>query len=280
MSKNLKGFPMIKMPSKEELSERVRKRFLSDNENPNNLSFWFEKIKDCGFPVPETRVIPLTFEWYEWIRSDNYKPEKIEEFSVFIIEKLKESNFNTDRTLFLKSGTFSNKFQFNQCKLEDIGRIGHQCLEIMYTSMLFGADKTAEIIVREFIHNPVSKKCIYEGMPLNTEFRIFYDFDKKAVMGSFNYWKRDVMMESLEKRIHDETSKNEYDNFMESIDAIEFEYNENIAKLINEVSEKMFPVELTGKWSIDFMKIEDKFYLIDMAIASESYYFNELNENG
>lgn len=249
-----------------------RERFEQNSKNPNNLSFWFDKIKDCGFKIPETHIIPMTFEMFKWLISDKYTEEAIVDFRNNIINSLRVNDFNTERTLFLKTGTFSDKFDFYNCKLTDLQQIGHQFLNIYYTSMILGADNTNELIVREFVSAKKERKTIYRGMPLNTEFRVFYDFDKKKILGSFNYWDKDTMVKGLIGYPVEEIQ-----NFIEVIPTIEQEFKDYKDKLSIEVLEKLKNIDLKGKWSIDFMLIDGEFYLIDMALAHQSYYYDRLN---
>lgn len=248
---------------KQEILEELRR-------NPNNMSYWLPKFQDKGFNIPETTIIPLTLEWMDWLFSDNYKPEKIAKFSEWIKEKLSEKEFDTDRELFIKTGNFSNKFCFEDCHLKKIDNIGQQFLNIFYASMCVGCDSSPEICVREFIRTSYDREKIYDGMKLNTEFRVFYDFEKKKIVGMFNYWDREV-------RNH---LYNCYDiiRFDKSIDAIEkdFEFLKDI--LAKQVDGNIKEVELKGIWSIDFMFDGEKFWLIDAAIGSQSAYFERIGK--
>lgn len=265
--------------------EKIAKDQYEDNPNNlNNLSYWFPKIKNCGFKVPDTCIINLPFKTWRWLRSDNYTQEKIKEFSDWIINYLRKENFDIDRNLFLKTGLYSDKFQFNNCKLTDINNIGEQFLNIFYQGMIVGADRTNEIVIREFIKSSPDKLTIYRGMPLNTEFRVFYDFDNKKILGVFNYWNKNVMLSSFNTdRTHycEETLneiKKDKKNFIKMICIIEKEFSEYEEFVKTEVIKNMSNVNMKGKWSIDIMKVEDQFYLIDMALANQSYYYEENEE--
>ncbi|QUH21763.1 hypothetical protein [Alkaliphilus sp. B6464] len=265
----------IKVP-KIDLEKLNKERYEKNSKNKNNLSYWFSMIKDCGFKVPETHIIPINFELFKWLTSDNYSDEMIDRFNDFIISELKKNNFNTERTLFLKTGTFSDKFTFKNCKLTDINRIGYQFLQIFYSGILVGANNTNELVVREFIKSDPHIKTIYDGMPLNTEFRVFYDFDKDEVMGVFNYWDRKTMIDSLGEYAISEKKVEEFKNFRDTIPVIEKEFEDCKDFVVKEVEEKMKNVDLNGQWSIDLMKIGNDFYLIDMAMAKDSYYYDKI----
>lgn len=254
----------------------------------HNLSYWLPKIKDVGFKVPDTIVIPLTFERYKWLCSDDYSDDAILSFTEELKEYLSLCGFNLDRKLFLKTGVYSNKFNFEDCVLEgikDIDAIGTKFLNIFYDSMLVGAGKNSELVVREYISAKEERPKIYNGMPLNTEFRLFYDFDNKKVLGVFNYWDRATMEDALnmegrpcpEKIL--ESKKADYNTFKSIIDVIESEFNELKDDLIESANIKLSKVEgLDGIWSVDFMYIDGDMYLIDMALGHRSYYWSKLQK--
>lgn len=276
-SKNKKGLKyMINIAiGKRNEPTLQEKQIILENlrNNPNNMSYWLPKFRDKGFNIPETTIIPINLEWLEWLQSNSYKPEKIAEFTNWIIKNLEKTDFNTDRELFIKTGNFSNKFCFSDCHVTNIEVIGKNFLNVFYGSMCVGCEPSPEICVREFIHTDYQRATIYEGMKLNTEFRIFYDFDNKSIVGMFNYWDRETMLKHLYE-------KEDINNFNNSIDAIEkdFEFLKDI--LAEQVKENISNVELTGIWSVDFMFDGKEFWLIDAAIGSQSYYFDKVKDYG
>lgn len=249
---------------KEDILEQLRR-------SPNTMSHWLPRFEGKGFNIPETVIIPLTVDWLDWLFSDNYKPEKIKEFTDWINGKLAETSFNTDRELFVKTGNFSNKFVFKFPHLKRTDNIGEQFLDVFYGGMCVGCEECPEICIREFIHTTYERKSIYYGMKLNTEFRVLYDFDRKEIAGIFNYWDRKTMQENL-------YDKQDLENFNACIDDIEsdFEYLKPI--LADIIAENMKSVELSGIWSVDFMWDGQKFWLIDAGIGNQSYYFEKLGK--
>lgn len=238
--------------------------------NPNSMSYWLPKFENKGFNIPETIIIPLTEEWLDWLISDSYKPEKIKEFTEWINGKIEISGFNTNRELFMKTGNFSNKFVFKFPHLKNTENIGEQFLNVFYGGMCVGCEICPEICVREFIHTDYERESIYQGMKLNTEFRVFYDFDKKKIVGMFNYWDRDTM----QKNLYDE---GDLESFNICIDDIENDFDYLKSILADTIFEKMKTVELNGVWSVDFMWDGHKFWLIDAAIGRQSYYFDKIS---
>lgn len=251
----------------------------------NSLSYWFPKIKDVGFKVPDTIVIPLTYERYKWLCSDNYSDDAILSFTEELKDYLSLCDFNLDRKLFLKTGVYSNKFNFESCILGDIDTIGIKFLNIFYDSMLVGKGKNSELVVREYISAKEERPKIYNGMPLNTEFRLFYDFDNKKVLGVFNYWDRATMEDVLNMEGRHclkellEYKKSDYTTFKSIIDVIESEFNELKDDLIESANIKLSKVDgLDGIWSVDFMYVDGDMYLIDMALGHRSYYRGKLQK--
>ena len=64
---------------------------------------------------------------------------------------------------------------------------------------IYGAATTNEWVVREFIKDKENNPCIYKGLPLHTEYRVFIDADTKEVLGINPYWDPDVMKKRFGK---------------------------------------------------------------------------------
>lgn len=238
--------------------------------NKNNMSYWLPKIQGKGFNIPETVIVPISEKEFTWLRSDQYETEKIEEFSREIQKRILETGFNTDREMFIKTGNFSNKFVFRFPYLKDITKIGQQFLNVMYGGLCCGCEPSPELVVREFIHTSYLRKSIYYGMKLNTEFRCFYDFDSKKLLDIFNYWDTKTMINILYESEDKEAFLSECEN-------IEFDFEYLKPVLREYISGKMNSIELDGIWSVDFMWDGEKFWLIDMALGKNSFYFDKLN---
>lgn len=258
----LKGIDM----SIEGVEKRQKESHKRANDNLENMSYWLPKIQqsttqdDSILKIPETKIVPLDFDWYKWLKSDNYSPEKITEFNDYLVSEIGDF---VDKKLFMKSGVFSNKFNFVDTVIDDKEEIGEKFLNIYYSSMLLGADNTSEAVFREMIEDVNDKPKIYNGMPLHTEFRVFFDFDNDKVVGVSNYWHPDVMGEyiSTDDLASYESVKEELIN----------EYNNFKVHVTLEIHKFMKGVnELKGQWSVDVMKNGDDYWLIDMARMERS----------
>lgn len=127
-------------------------------------------------------------------------------------------------------------------------------------------------VVRELIKSSNNTPTIYNGLPLNIEFRVFYDFDSHKVLYSCNYWDYNYCIDYLEP--NDKiVFEHEYKRINEAFLSLQ--------KIVErKIEDSMKNVELKGQWSIDIMYTLDEFYLIDMAIARQSAYWNGGEANG
>lgn len=128
---------------------------------------------------------------------------------------------------------------------------------------------TNEWVVREYIEDEENNPTIYKGMPLRTEYRLFVDLDEQEFLGVSPYWREDVMKRSLDSDT-DYDKKHDYVIYKMHEEAIYKRYNENIEKVTEEIKSLMPSIKLEGQWSIDVMQNGDEFYIIDMALLSES----------
>lgn len=250
----------------------------------NNMSYWLPKVLHCGIKNPKTTIIPLTLSQFEWFVSDNYSEEAIAEMGAYL-KGIIEEYFDTSKPLFLKTGRFSNKFDFESCKLTDAEKVGEKFLEIFYASMVCGAGNNSELVVREFIGSKEEIPTIYNGMALNTEFRAFYDFNQKKCLGVFNYWDTETMMNGLARNVEFAYDKNaieqaliELESFKNYAPVLEKQFEDNKDNVKDLVEKHLVNVAgLEGIWSIDLMLVDGEYYLIDMAVGEQSYYYNRLN---
>lgn len=260
--------------SEEAVDKRNRKSFSEDQENLENMSYWLPKIQasktsnNSILKIPKTRIVPLDFDMWYWLRSDYYTPLKIAELNDYLLSNI-ESFLDEEKVLFMKTGIFSNKFSFDSTIIEDATTIGGKLLDIYYTSMMVGADHTSEVVFRQMVEDKENRLKIYSGMPLHTEFRVFYDFDSKYVIGVANYWHPEIMESNLK-----DDDLLTYQQEKEKIISDYIKHKHEVAKEV-----KIFmdgTTDLKGKWSIDVMKNDEDFWLIDMARMERSALISEM----
>jgi len=246
-------------------------------QNPNNISSWFSKIENCGMRVPKTIIVPTGEEVMKALFMDN----RVDNYNIiyhFVMDKimpvLKENNMFF---VFMKNGTFSNKFNFGEsCKCRaSAEEIALHLIEIGYTSLYLGAGGISEVALREFVGSwkyiQDNIPCIYNGMPLRPEFRVFYDFDEGKVLYTVNYWDKEYCQDAISKNA---TDKIVYNTVYPKIEEFYEKHKEQVAEMVGNATKN---VEMTGKWSIDVMYDEesDDYWLIDMAVAEQSAYWVE-----
>lgn len=255
----------IKSPTitQEEMEKIQQNRYNISQQTVENMSYWLPRIQksvetsNSGIKIPETKIIPLPFERWVWLNSDNYKKEAIEEFNTFLFNEAKEF-LERKNKLFMKTGLFSDKFCFKRTIVTKDVSIGENFLDIYYSSMIVGADKSAEVVLREFIESKMPLEQIYNGMNLFTEFRVFYDFDEKKVLGVSNYWHPEVM----ERYLHGD----DHDVYLKAKERIVNTFNEHKQMVAEKTSEALKEVtDLHGSWSVDVLLNIDELWLIDMA---------------
>lgn len=244
--------------------------------NLENMSYWFPKISSSTtaqlsyLKLPKTKIVTLNFDWFKWLRSDSYTNEKIQAFNEYLKHELdgfKENNIS----IFMKTGVFSNKFDFNNVIINNSEQIGEKFLNMYYSSMLVGADMTAEVVLREMIEDAEDRRKIYNGMPLHTEFRVFYDFDSKKCIGVTNYWHPELMIKNL-RGVDLESFLYEKDNLVKDFEQYKNEITNQVGIFMSGVS------DLSGKWSVDIMKNGQDFWLIDMARMQFSALVGQMEE--
>lgn len=249
-------------------------------ENENDFSFWFPKIKNCGIPVPKTFYAKLPDvneepEYARRLREAFYmeRPKEDEEVvKAWLNERIIPALVKEGLTghVFVKNARFSNKFDARgHCNLLGLYELYRAIIGINYEAMCCGAEGCGEIVVREFIESNHSKTpCIYNGLPLRPEFRVFYDFDARTPIFTVNYWDFDYVYPHL----YDATNKIIFEHEREKLEKAFKENRERVQSMVETAMKRVDG--LTGQWSVDILMDErDNLWLIDMAIAQRSAYW-------
>lgn len=252
----------------------ISEYYLTLQNNPNNISFWYPQVENCGIETPRTVIVPVPENICMAFFMDHHEKDietvvdwvKTELMS--IIEKEEMSG-----QLFIKNGTFSNKFSFSSCNIigQDYMQVARSLIDINYTALMFGADGCTEIALREFIPFRFDKiPCIYKGMPLRNEYRVFYNFDTHEALYVVNYWDWDYCYKTIAR---DATDKIVYEAYYPILKS---HYEETKDSVMTLVTNHMKNVNgLSGIWSVDIMEDENgKMWLIDMALGHRSAYWN------
>lgn len=260
------------------------------NHDPNTMSNWLFAIKEVVdqtnfFKIPRTRIIKVPLALLQSTRV--YEYQELSSLSLEIINRYAQKVFELDleKDYFIKTGTFSSKFDFRNAKVtkgQEVSELGsylwyiqHQANQMaspLNNRVIYGVSSNNEWVVREFIDDKENNPTIYNGLPLHTEYRVFVDFDTEEVIGISPYWHSEVMKENfLDIGVSAPIQKNhDYINYINHEETLMKRYEENKDLVVSEVLKLLKDCKLKGQWSIDVMQNGSDFWLIDMARASES----------
>lgn len=263
--------------------------------NPNSMGFWFPDVSSAAkltlFKIPETKIIKIPLPILQLTRLD-YR--KLTRSTLDIVNKFCMDVFDLDvnKKYFIKTGTYSSKFDFRNALVQgqqEVRELGEYLLFIhsyatqlagpLSTPSIYGMSTTTEWVVREFIEDVENNPTIYKGMPLRTEYRFFVDLDSKEILGVSPYWREDVMKKSFTSGMDNNHKKHDYIIYKMHERKLYEKYNNNIDKVTDEMYKLINTMTLPGQWSIDVMQNGDDFYVIDMALASQSA-LNDVVEPG
>lgn len=262
---------LSRMLSVSDLSPKLYDRF---RDNPNSLYNWLpavEKALDVSkttLKSPKTKTWRLPIELAQFIRmeySDTTKHDR-DLFNQLVFDQF---DLEDGKTYFIKTGTFSSKFQFANAKCSEPREMGEYFQVINNFAMMVGAGQSIDLVVREYIEDVENNPTIYNGMPLRTEFRVFVDCDEDKIIGVVPYWHPIVMKRALQSDMVDSILP-DLETYKLHEDKLTSEYNKYLAQVKNEVSDLLPNLELTGQFSIDVMKNGEDFYVLDLALMKDS----------
>lgn len=259
--------------------------------NVNAMGYWLPNILEAVltngfFKVPKTNIIKVPLPVLQIPRVKDFC--SINKTTLYILDEYIYRLCNLDETkeYFVKTGTFSSKYNFRNTKVTGAKEVRELAEYLLYLSTqavamasplsspcIYGVSTTNEWVVREYIADKESNPCIYNGMPLHTEYRVFADFDTHEVLGINPYWDPDIMKDRFENgRDKDEpTMKHDAIIFRMHEKTLMQRYEANKDLVIAEIQKVINTLNgLTGQWSIDIMQNGDDFWLIDMALAEQS----------
>ena len=262
--------------------------------NRTSMGHWLPQLVEANrrsnfFKIPSTTIarVPLTLlqltrQEYAMLTPATMKIVDQWAMEAFHLEPSKE--------YFVKTGTYSSKFDFRNCHVageNEVKELGEYLLYIhfaalqkagpLYTPIIFGMSTTTEWVVREFIPDKEHNPCIYHGMPLHTEYRVFVDCDENVVIGCAPYWEPETMTTrfSTGTDANSPHQMHDYVIYKSHEDTLMERFFQNRDKVVEEI-EKILPnLDLEGQWSIDVMQNGKDFWLIDMALAENSAFYRE-----
>ena len=269
------------------------------NKNPNSMGNWLpyivEPVNQEGFfKIPATKIIKLPITLLQLTRQEygTLTPATFE-----IVNEYCYKAFDLDDTkdYFVKTGTYSSKFDFRNARVKganEVSELGEYLLYNHWSALqmahydlseakrpiVFGVSTTVEWVVREFIPDVEDNLTIYHGLPLRTEYRAFVDFDTKEVLGIHSYWDDTIMEKHFKQRMRDNSdidAKHDYITYLANKDRLYNRYEANKDRVCEHLSSVLLLADFKGQWSVDIMQNGEDFYIIDMALAENSAFYNE-----
>ena len=261
-----------------EYLEKLSKNHYNEDRNyPENFSNWYPHIKSFGQFKNAKIIYNQVFTLQEvntMQETDNISDVNWNKLNLILKPTLDKMN---DYKLYsIKNGCFSNKFDFSTC-ITDKKHLAENLWKLNYVSSMYDTGGYTELVVRELIpYNKQTTPTIYNGMPLRTELRVFYNMDKKKIEYVTDYWDYNYCYENL-PNITDKIIFKWFHQQDSTIERLKY-ITDYIYKNIHSLE---FDDTLKGIWSIDFMlctDCEDNYngiYLIDMARGFRSAYWNK-----
>lgn len=262
--------------------------------NPNSMGHWLPQLVEANadkqfFKIPKTRIVKVPITLLQLTRQEY---SAMTPTTLSIIDKWAYQAFSLDESkeYFIKTGAYSSKFDFRNAHVagaKEVRELGEYLLYIHFqalqmasflcTPCIYGVSTTNEWVVREWIPDKENNPCIYHGLPLHTEYRIFIDCDTKEVLGMTPYWEPETMKNRFSHgedadsphQIHD------YIIYKAHESALMKRYEDNIQRVVGAVKDLLPDLNLHGQWSLDIMQNGDDFCLIDMALAENSAFYRD-----
>lgn len=150
--------------------------------NPTSMGNWFAplvrahaELDNPTLKLPKTRIMRLDQELAQAMRLQYHEINKL---SQDILDRYFFEAFNLDKDAeyFIKTGTFSGKFQFANAHCTEPDEIAQYFQVINNFAMFVGAGESVDLVVRDYIAPASNTPEIYNGMPLRCEYRLFVDF--------------------------------------------------------------------------------------------------------
>ena len=160
--------------------------------NPTSMSNWFKPLVKAHAQLdkptlllPKTRIMRLDQELAQALRLEYHEINKLSQdiLDTYFFEKF---NLDKDAGYFIKTGTFSGKFQFANAHCTEPDEIAQYFQVINNFAMFVGAGESVDLVVRDYIASAANTPEIYNGMPLRCEYRLFVDFGDNTKARDFD----------------------------------------------------------------------------------------------
>lgn len=268
--------------------------------NPASIGNWLPALADAvtasgsHLQIPPTSVVRLPAELAQYLRLEYTTTNAVSRQTTDeIIADLLDLDTAESNQYFLKTGTFSSKFEFANALCAEPAEAGQYLHAVNNMAMSLGAGDCVEVCARGWIAPPEGTPTIYHGMPLRCEMRAFIDLgfdhveaapaDREpepgcGLVGITPYWHPAVMKrglalaESEPGMSHIRGDRGTYMAHLPQLEAGFDAHREPVAGLLQELVEPLRQAGLAGAWSVDVLidtagceEGEARYWLIDAA---------------
>lgn len=146
----------------------------------------------------------------------------------------------------------------------------------------YGVSTTNEMVVREYIPDTHDLPTIYMGLPLRCEYRCFIDCDTDELLGIHPYWDPKVMNHRFRDWPDSDNPHMRHDAVTYKLrePSLMREYEATKDLVATHVAGLLPGLDLAGQWSLDIMRDGDDYWLIDMAPAERSTFYERTVPKG
>lgn len=262
--------------------------------NRNSMGHWLPQLVEACrgqdfFKIPATVIakVPLTLLQLTRLEYTAHTPT-----TLAIVDHWAYEAFRLDESkdYFVKIGTYSSKFDFRNCRVrsaKEVHELGEYLLYVHFQALqmaspltmphpIYGMSTTNEWVVREYIPDKEKNPAIYYGMPLHTEFRVFVDCDTDEVIGIVPYWEPETMKQRFghEEDANSPHQLHDYVIYKAHEETLMRRYEEHKDEVVERIRAILPALDLMGQWSVDVMLNGSDFWIIDMALAERSYFYD------
>lgn len=230
----------------------------------NCLSYWFPYLEVARLPVPQTVIVKTDVDFTPLLDG-----KSCDGFGDFIGE-LDQAIHRIGLPCFIRTGETAHKHDWNRsCYLDTGYRLGAHVFNLIEFSACadFLGLPTNVWAVRELLPTTPLLTAFHGEMPICREFRVFVAGGE--VVCHHPYWPEDSLTRGLADWPDDWNQV--YDRLCRLTPGEALE----IRRLARSAGEAV-----PGDWSVDILETERGWYIIDMALAGQSFHWSGCEQAG
>lgn len=267
--------------------------------NPAGMGHWLPALAKANegktfFRIPKTTIakVPMTL-----LQLSRVEYESLTAATLDVVDRWAQAAFglNPDGEYFIKTGTFSSKYDYRNAHVtgpHEVAQIGEYLLYLQSQAVemagplnepaMYGVSTTNEFVVREYVPDRLGLPTIYMGLPLRCEYRCFIDCDTDELLGIHPYWDPKVMNHRFRDWPDSDNPHMRHDAVTYKLrePSLMREYEATKDLVAAHVRELLPGLGLAGQWSLDIMRDGDDYWLIDMAPAERSTFYERTVPKG